>query len=61
VSAGALGNLIDRLIVGMVTDFIGLHLGVWYSPIFNLADVWVISLLPTALSCMRGVSSLPPA
>ncbi len=49
MAAGALGNLIDRLLVGMVTDFIGLHLGAWYSPIFNLADLWVIVGLLLAL------------
>lgn len=55
MAAGALGNLIDRLLVGMVTDFIALDLGAWYSPIFNLADVWVIVGLLLAL---YGPSSL---
>ncbi len=32
--AGALGNLIDRIRVGMVIDFIDLH----YWPVFNVAD-----------------------
>jgi len=34
---GALGNLIDRLLFGPVTDFISL-LGIWNAPIFNVAD-----------------------
>lgn len=34
---GALGNLIDRLTVGTVTDFVSL-LAVWNAPIFNIAD-----------------------
>ena len=42
MAAGALGNLVDRLMIGMVTDFIGLHVGGWYSVIFNLADVWIV-------------------
>ncbi|RTM09259.1 MAG: signal peptidase II [Hyphomicrobiales bacterium] len=42
MAAGALGNLVDRIAIGMVTDFIGLHVGSWYSPIFNLADLWVV-------------------
>ncbi|MCZ8548203.1 signal peptidase II [Mesorhizobium qingshengii] len=42
MAAGALGNLVDRLSIGMVTDFIGLHVGGWYSVIFNLADIWVV-------------------
>ncbi|MBI5712578.1 MAG: signal peptidase II, partial [Chloroflexi bacterium] len=37
---GALGNLIDRLLFGTVTDFIFFH---WYdqlnAPIFNIADL----------------------
>lgn len=36
---GALGNLIDRLRVGHVTDF--LDFGPW--PVFNLADLWIVS------------------
>lgn len=36
---GALGNLIDRIRLGHVTDF--LDFGPWY--IFNLADLWVVS------------------
>jgi len=37
--AGAVGNLIDRLLLGYVSDFIKL-LFVKY-PVFNLADVWL--------------------
>jgi signal peptidase II len=36
---GALGNLIDRLRIGHVTDF--LDFGPW--PVFNLADLWIVS------------------
>jgi signal peptidase II len=34
---GALGNLIDRLTIGPVTDFISLF-SIWNAPIFNVAD-----------------------
>ncbi len=34
---GAVGNLIDRLWLGSVTDF----LAFWSFPVFNLADVWI--------------------
>lgn len=41
ILAGALGNLIDRLIRGYVIDFIDLHLGRYHWPFFNLADSFI--------------------
>lgn len=38
ILGGALGNLIDRLHTGVVTDFIQWHVGEHYWPSFNLAD-----------------------
>jgi signal peptidase II len=38
VIAGALGNLIDRVLLGYVIDFIQLHAAGWYWPAFNIAD-----------------------
>jgi len=38
VIGGALGNLIDRLRFGHVTDFIQVYLGSWPFPSFNVAD-----------------------
>jgi len=38
IIGGALGNLIDRLFFGYVTDFI--HIGIW--PNFNIADSAVV-------------------
>jgi signal peptidase II len=38
VIGGALGNLIDRLRVGQVTDFIQVFIGAWPFPAFNVAD-----------------------
>ncbi len=37
IFAGAIGNLIDRLIYSKVTDF----LSFWNFPVFNLADSWI--------------------
>lgn len=37
IAAGAIGNLIDRLLYGYVIDFIA----VWRWPVFNLADSWI--------------------
>ena len=38
IVGGALGNLVDRLLIGAVIDFIDLHLSGWHWPAFNLAD-----------------------
>lgn len=38
ISAGALGNLIDRLFLGHVTDFIDVSFGSYHWPAFNVAD-----------------------
>jgi len=39
VSGGAIGNLIDRIRLGYVVDFLDFHYrNVWYFPAFNVAD-----------------------
>jgi signal peptidase II len=38
ILAGALGNVIDRLRLGHVIDFISFHWGEHYFPAFNVAD-----------------------
>jgi signal peptidase II len=38
IIGGALGNVVDRLYLGAVVDFLDLHLGAWHWPAFNLAD-----------------------
>ena len=43
ILGGALGNLVDRLLLGHVVDFILVHYRDWYFPAFNVADM--------ALSC----------
>lgn len=44
VLGGAIGNLVDRLFLGYVVDFVSLHIDdVFYWPAFNVADS-VISL-----------------
>ena len=39
ILGGAIGNLVDRIRLGYVVDFIGLHYRSWQFPAFNLADV----------------------
>ena len=38
IIGGAIGNVIDRIRLGGVVDFLYFHLGSWYWPAFNLAD-----------------------
>jgi len=39
VLGGSLGNLYDRLLLGYVIDFIEIHYGNFFWPIFNIADI----------------------
>lgn len=39
VAGGALGNILDRLRLSGVTDFLDFHWNGWHWPAFNLADV----------------------
>ena len=39
ILAGAIGNLIDRIRVGHVIDFIEFYYGGWQFPAFNVADM----------------------
>jgi signal peptidase II len=43
ILGGALGNLIDRVMLGAVVDFLDLHLAGYHWPAFNVAD--------SAISC----------
>ncbi len=55
VIGGGLGNLIDRIAYGSVTDFFQIRLGVWRTGIFNMADVAVtIGVLMFIFLIIRG-------
>ena len=41
VLGGAVGNLIDRVLLGHVTDFIQVWFGSWAFPSFNIADAGI--------------------
>lgn len=41
ILAGAIGNLVDRIVYTGVIDFIHFHFGSYNFPIFNLADVFI--------------------
>jgi signal peptidase II len=38
VLGGAIGNLIDRAVLGYVIDFLDVYYGSWHWPAFNIAD-----------------------
>ena len=42
IVGGALGNIIDRIRLGGVTDFLDFHVRNWHWPAFNFADVAVV-------------------
>jgi signal peptidase II len=41
IAGGALGNLIDRIFIGKVVDFIDWHIGGLHWPVFNVADAGI--------------------
>ena len=63
VIGGALGNVIDRLRLGAVFDFIDVHLGSYHWPAFNLADsalsIGVVLLIIDGLFDGGGKSKNP--
>ncbi len=38
ILGGAVGNVLDRIVLGHVVDFLDFHLAGWHWPAFNLAD-----------------------
>ena len=47
---GALGNLLDRVRHGAVTDFLDLHIAAYHWPAFNLADVALVGAVGLLLA-----------
>lgn len=39
VLGGAIGNVIDRVLAGRVTDFVDFYIGSWHYATFNVADI----------------------
>jgi signal peptidase II len=63
VASGAIGNLIDRIRYGEVTDFVHFQVGPLFQwATFNLADVWITAgLLLLALDLIRPEARAPRA
>nr|WP_210340299.1 signal peptidase II [Microvirga splendida] len=60
IAGGALGNLIDRVLDGAVTDFLDLHPMAWRLFTFNIADVFIsagVALL--VIDAFRGSRAEP--
>jgi signal peptidase II len=60
LAGGAIGNLIDRLIAGRVTDFIDVH----FWPVFNVADSAIVvgvGILVVWLLFHKDVEDVPAA
>jgi len=54
ILGGATGNLIDRLMIGKVIDFIDFFVGKWHWPAFNVADsALTVGLILFLLSNLR--------
>lgn len=53
IAGGALGNVLDRIRHGAVTDFLDFHLAGWHWPAFNLADATIV--IGVALLVLDGL------
>lgn len=63
IFGGALGNLIDRLWLGVVIDFIQMGIGGHYWPVYNVADIGVtvgVALLVLQMLLERKEPAGPP-
>jgi len=49
VLGGAIGNIYDRVLYGAVADFFYFHVGDWYWPAFNVADMGITIGVATLL------------
>jgi signal peptidase II len=55
IFAGALGNVLDRILYGSVVDFIEVHIFTYHWPDFNLADSSIVTG-----ACLLMLDSLLP-
>lgn len=59
ILGGAVGNLIDRVRLRAVIDFLDFYVGAWHWPAFNVADVAIcIGALLAALALWRRSGAL---
>ena len=62
ILGGAAGNLIGRIKVGKVIDYIDVYAGKWHWPAFNIADsaltIGIILFLCSNLKCKKNVKEI---
>jgi signal peptidase II len=60
IAGGAVGNVVDRVRHGAVTDFLDFHVRDWHWPAFNMADVMitlgVLLLISASFSLSRSMT-----
>ncbi len=57
VAGGAIGNMIDRMLLGEVIDFVDLSIGAYHWPAFNVADSAItVGVLVLCLDALRQPS-----
>jgi signal peptidase II len=65
VVGGAVGNLIDRIASGAVTDFIDVYVGIHHWPSFNVADaaisIGIVLMAIDSLGARRAAHTPDPA
>jgi signal peptidase II len=62
ILGGALGNIIDRLRLGYVVDFLDVYVKTWHWPTFNVADSCIsIGVALLAFSLLKGGSRCTPS
>jgi len=61
VMGGAVGNLMDRVVSGAVTDFVDLHAGTAHWPSFNIADSAITVGIAALLLDVLRPRPRPPA
>lgn len=55
ILGGVLGNLVDRILLNGVIDYIGIQFGSYYYPIFNFADIAiVVGMVLIIIEILRG-------
>lgn len=55
ILGGAVGNLVDRVLLGKVVDFVLVYHGDWYFPAFNIADAAItLGAAAMLLDILRG-------